>query len=582
VTAPQGCFRSVRYWREWQGLAACPQRGYNCGQMRRALLALAIVAIVYVGLAFLVLPEASFFSSDEGLKLIQVQNFVRKGWSGFTLDYPGRWLDPDLKYVPINNPPPLIQRGDIFAVYPVFFPLLATPFFELLNNAGLYVIPVVSGILTLFVTYWLARLLRVSSTSSLLILGLCTPLLFYSLLFWDHTLGTLLATTALLLATRSLRHPSRWSLLGGGLVLGLSIWARTELYAMALVLPVAYFLFGGRRTRQTILLCLGVVAALVPLWLFQFATYGNPIGPHVMHFASLGEELPVTTNRLAILYYTLLEANSNPLLTFLFAMSFVAATILLWSPRLRQNRTLVGIVFGALVLTSLPNLLQAWSGRPLGGLIATTPFLVFSLGVRPDRQGGESHRLLLGTCVGYIALVCLATPVDPGLQWGPRFLLPIFPPAAVLALSSRRALTQPPTRSSSGTLLAGCLAATLGISLLFQACGIRVMYVVRNRDRQLMESTANLDSRWIISDEYGLAQYLAPLFYQKEFFYVRSQEEYQELTESFIANGIHKYAVVSYPAPQRRLVDPAVAPEGYTVRQVGQQIFEIEQTGSPR
>jgi hypothetical protein len=171
--------------------------------------------------------------------------------------------------------------------------------------------------------------------------------LFYSLLFWDHTLGTLLATAALLLATRSLRQPKWWSLLGSGLILGLSIWARTELYAIAVILPVVYFLSGGRRTRQTLLVCLGIVAALVPLWLFQFATYGNPIGPHLMHFASLGEEVPVTTNRLAILYYTLLEANSNPLLTFLFAMSFVAATILLWSPKLRQNRVLVSTVFEA-------------------------------------------------------------------------------------------------------------------------------------------------------------------------------------------------------------------------------------------
>jgi hypothetical protein len=215
-------------------------------------------------------------------------------------------------------------------------------------------------------------------------------------------------------------------------------------------------------------------------------------------------------------------------------------------------------------------------------LIATTPFLVFSFGVKSHQQEGESHRLLLGTCIGYIALVCLATPVDPGLQWGPRFLLPVFPPAVVLALSNRRALSQPSTRPSSRTLLTACLAATLGISLLFQACGIRVMYVVRTRDRQLVESTANLDSRWIISDEYGLAQYLAPLFYQKEFFYVRNQEEYQTLTETFISNGIHKYAVVGYPVPQRRLVDPAVAPEGYSVRQVEPQIFEIEETGSPR
>ncbi|MCJ7619716.1 MAG: hypothetical protein MUP64_05815, partial [Anaerolineae bacterium] len=201
--------------------------------MRSPLPALAFVAVLYAGLAFIVLPKAAFFSSDEGLKLIQVQNFLRKGWSDFTIDYPGRWLDPDLSFVPINNPPPLMQGERIFAAYPVFFPLLATPLYSLLGYAGLYVIPVVSGLATVLVTWWLARLLGARGSSSILVLGLCTPLLFYSLLFWDHTLGTLLATVALLLVIRTLLQRDRRWLLGGGAILGVSIWARTELYALA-------------------------------------------------------------------------------------------------------------------------------------------------------------------------------------------------------------------------------------------------------------------------------------------------------------------------------------------------------------
>lgn len=548
--------------------------------MRSPLPALAFVAVLYAGLAFIVLPKAAFFSSDEGLKLIQVQNFLRKGWSDFTIDYPGRWLDPDLSFVPINNPPPLMQGERIFAAYPVFFPLLATPLYSLLGYAGLYVIPVVSGLATVLVTWWLARLLGARGSSSILVLGLCTPLLFYSLLFWDHTLGTLLATVALLLVIRTLLQRDRRWLLGGGAILGVSIWARTELYALAAVTPVVYFLFGGRRGRDTLLLCLGILAALLPLWLFQAMVYGNPIGPHVGHFASLGEELPVTTNRLAIVYYTLLEANPNPLVTLLYAIAFASATLVLWSPALRHKPVLVIAAFGALLLCSVPNLVEAWSGRPLGGLIATTPFLAFSFGGIPQQEDGDSRRLALAACFGYIILVCIATPVDPGLQWGPRFLLPIYPLAAVLALRNGQALSATARSSSTGTLLGACLAATLGVSLVFQACGIRVMNMVKTRDRQLIESTARLDSTWIVSDEFGLAQYAAPLFYQKEFFYVRSQEEYQRLTETFVRNGIDRYAVVTYPVPRRGIVDPAGVSDGYAVREVGPQLFEIEKTAS--
>ena len=545
--------------------------------MKRPLLALALMATVYASLAFLILPQAAFFSSDEGLKLIQVHNLVRKRWSDFTLDYPGRELDPDLSYVPINNPPVFIREGDIYSVYPVFFPLLVTPLFVLLGYPGLYVIPVASGLLTLLVIHWLARTTDKRDGYVILILGLCTPLLFYSLLFWDHTLGTLLVTATLFLASKSLRQP-RWPLpLAGGLILGLSIWVRTELYVMSLVLPVAYFLSNGRRIRHTLLMCLGILATLVPLWLFQFITYGNPVGPHVAHFASLGEELPVTTNRVAILYYTLLESNSDPLLTFLSVMAFVATAIVLWSPKLRRNHILVATVFGALLLCSIPNLLQAWSGRPLGGLIATTPFLTFSFAAASGAKSRNTHRLLLSVCVGYIALVCIATPVDPGLQWGPRFLLPIFPPAVVLALTNARGLANGSRRASMSRLITACFAATIAISLLFQACGIRVMNMIKNRDQQLIESTAALDSSWIVSDEYGFAQYVAPLFYQKYFFYVRSQEDYQRLTETFPRNDVHVFAVVTYPVPHRNVVDPLIASGGYTVKRVGDQLFEVEE-----
>jgi len=544
--------------------------------MRKPVLTLALVATIYAGLAFYVLPKAAFFSSDEGLKLIQVQDFMRRGWTDFTLDYPGRRLDPELHFVPINNPPALIRDGNVYAVYPVFFPLLATPLFSSLGYSGLYVIPVLSGLLTLLITRQVARLMDIRGVPSILVLGLCTPLLFYSLLFWDHTLGTLLTTAALLLIVMSLHQPKWPIILAAGALLGLAVWARTELYVMAAIVPVGHFLFCGRRSLSTLILGIGTLMTLVPLWLLQFAAYGNPIGPHVAHFASLGYQLPVTTNRLAILYYTLLESNSEPLLTFLFAMAFVASTMALWRPRLRENRFLLTASFGALVLCSIPNLLQAWSGRPLGGLIATTPFLAFSFNAISNRDLKDGHRLLLAVCLGYIALVCIATPVDPGLQWGPRFLLPIFPLATVLALRNYRSLAEGSRRASSTTVLTACLVATLGTSLLFQGCGVRVMQIVKSRDRQLIENISLLDTTWIVSDEYGLAQYTAPLFYEKQFFYVRSQEDYQRLTETFALSGIQRYAFVTYPVPHRGVVDPRAVSDRYVTRQVGHQLFEIE------
>ena len=544
--------------------------------MRRPLLALACVAATYGVLAFLVMPREAFFSSDEGLKLIQLQSFVRRGLGDFTLDYPGRELDPALSYVPINNPPPLIREGRIYAVYPVFFPLLTVPLYRLLDYAGLYVIPLASGVLTLVISYYIARLTGDNGPSSILVLAFCTPLIFYSLLFWDHTLGTLLFTLALLLVVKNLEQPKQLLLVLGGMLTGLAIWVRSELYVMAVVMPVVYYFLGSRRFSHALSLGAGTLMGLVPLWLFQYLVYGDFIGPHVGHLAWLAEELPVATDRVAILYHTLLEGNSSPAMSFLFIIAFVASAMLVRAPKLRTNRLLVIIAFAGLALATIPNILEAATGRPLGGLITTSPFLAFSFATLLNSSFGRKNRFLLTLSVGYITLVCLMTPVDPGLQWGPRFLLPILPPLTILATNNFSALNTHGGFSRRG-LLRVCFLSMVALSLLVQMSGLRTLYILKTRDARLIENTSQIGSAYIISDEYGYAEYVAPLFYEKQFFYARDQEAYQELTETFLKNGIHSFAVVAYPRPFRRAVDPLVAADGYEIRRVGEQLYEIEE-----
>jgi hypothetical protein len=542
--------------------------------MRNPLPALAIVAVLYAGLAFFVLPKAAFFSSDEGLKLIQVQNFARKGIADFSLDYPGRGLDPDLSYVPINNPPALIREGEVYAVYPIVFPLLATPLYRILGYAGLYVIPLASGLLTLVITCWLARLTGGSGMSSTIVLGLCSPLIFYSLVFWDHTLGTMLSTLAIVIVVKNADDAGRPWLIAGGIVLGLAIWVRSEMYVMGLVVLASLFFVSSRRFVRTLSLCLGMLIALVPLWVFQFLVYGNFIGPHVGHFTWLAGELPITNDRTAIVYHTLLEGNSSAVLSFLYIMAFVASAMLFRSSRLRRRSLLIIVNFGILAIVTIPNLLEAGAGRPLGGLITTAPFLVFCFTTLVNSSVGQRNRILLAIGLGYTALVCMLTPVDPGLQWGPRFLLPVFPILAVVATNNFRAL-RAGGELRSARLLRACFVSTVALSLGVQIAGLRTLYIIKNRDRDLIERTAQLNAVHILSDEYGFSQYVAPLFYEKQFFYVRDQEDYQRLTETLMNQDISRYAFVTYPVPDRRAVDPLDAPACCVVRELTPQLYEI-------
>jgi hypothetical protein len=542
--------------------------------MRRPLLALACVATIYAILAFAALPQDAFFSSDEGLKFIQLQNCSRQGFAGFSVEYPGRGLDPDLSFVPINNPPALIRGGEVYAVYPIVFPTLATPLYRILGYAGLYVIPLVSGLLTLVITCWLARLTGGSGVSSTIVLSLCSPLVFYSLVFWDHTLGTMLSTLAIVLVVKNLDNGRKPWLIAAGILLGLAIWVRSEMYVMGLVMPVALFFFSSKRFVHTLSLCLGMLVALVPLWIFQFLVYGDFIGPHVGHFTWLAEELPMTTDRVAIFYHTVLEGNSSPALSFLYIMAFAASAILFRSSRLRRRNVLIVVNFGILAIVTIPNILEASAGRPLGGLITTAPFLVFGFTTLLNSSVGQGNRMLLAIGLGYTALVCVLTPTDPGLQWGPRFLLPIFPPLAVVATNNFRAL-EAVGHLRSGRLLRACFICTVALSLAVQMAGLRTLHIIKTRDRDLIQQTGQLDAVHILSDEYGYAQYVAPLFYERQFFYVRDQEEYQRLTETLLNHDISRYAFVTYPVPDRQAVDPLDAPACCVVRALAPQLYEI-------
>ena len=106
------------------------------------------------------------------------------------------------------------------------------------------------------------------------------------------------------------------------------------------------------------------------------------------------------------------------------------------------------------------------------------------------------------------------------------------------------------------------------------------MYTFRMRDRKLIEDTAQIDSPYLVSDEYGYAQYVAPLFYEKQFFYVANQEAYRGLTDVFLRKGIDIFAVVTYPVPHRNAIDPLIGGDGYTVTRVGNQLYQLEKPGA--
>jgi 4-amino-4-deoxy-L-arabinose transferase-like glycosyltransferase len=106
----------------------------------------------------------------------------------------------------------------------------SVPLYAAFDHAGLLVVPWLSGVALILMTAWLAWRARPDRWACLapLIVGFSSPVLVYSLEFWEHTPGTALAVFALLgvIKATDSRRRALWLILSGAAIgLGLTMRA---------------------------------------------------------------------------------------------------------------------------------------------------------------------------------------------------------------------------------------------------------------------------------------------------------------------------------------------------------------------
>lgn len=143
-------------------------------------------------------PLNGFWSTDQGVKLIQVQSLLLNKFSSSALIYPGAAIDTDDRVSPLRGQ--YYQHdGHTYAMFSDAFALISSVPFFFFGFAGLYLFPLVSLATLSLICTCIARPLLGSRGALLLALALTltSPLLFYSVIFWEHLPATLLTTLAL-------------------------------------------------------------------------------------------------------------------------------------------------------------------------------------------------------------------------------------------------------------------------------------------------------------------------------------------------------------------------------------------------
>ena len=172
-------------------------------------LAVGGVAIVLVAAAAWLGHFTAFYSVDGDVKYLGALNLARH-FPNAAISYPSYRFDPGGTYtLPLTG----WFGGHDYAGYSLPFLYISAAALALFGNAGLILPPVLGTVVLMYAILRLADLIELKTSRVLLLAGAvaASPVLFYSVSYWEHTWGAgllLAGIAALLTAARGSRFPS--------------------------------------------------------------------------------------------------------------------------------------------------------------------------------------------------------------------------------------------------------------------------------------------------------------------------------------------------------------------------------------
>ncbi|MBP7687999.1 MAG: hypothetical protein KA765_08830, partial [Thermoflexales bacterium] len=254
---------------------------------RRAQVMAGGVVCVYL-LCLLALPaQPVFWSPDEGGKYLTLQQIAATGEWSRPLPYPAAPIDPLLQHVPLLY---WLRVNDaIYSWWPTWFPALSSLPYQLLGVRGLFLIPMVSALLIGLSVYTLvASISQRAALGAVFAVLLASPVWFYGLTYWEHTLHSGLILLGFAAALRGvLTDRARWFAVSG-VLLGLAFYLRLE--TVIFIGTLGLFMIGWlisrlrkRTASRSIVVSLlvfgvSVILTVTPFLVRNHLIEGHPLG----------------------------------------------------------------------------------------------------------------------------------------------------------------------------------------------------------------------------------------------------------------------------------------------------------------
>jgi len=583
-----------------------PEKQVPRKEARLALLLVLLLAAVYMALPVVlngwesfVSPDTSggFWAPDSGTRFAMIRSWVEHGRL-IRLYYPSAALDPTGQIHPLAYF--LFHQAHGFcAMYPPLFPFLSGLAYRAFGFAGLTLVPALCGLGCVLVTYATARRLHMRSRLLLLpALGLATPLVLYSSVFWDHSAIMLVMALAGYWMLRSVQEGSFWNAVLFGAVVGLGMWIH-ELFLAFFVAAWLTALPLRKSYRQLLIGSpVGFLALVLPWGLFNWWNYGGFGGPHLGANVlqnnpdhPFGLEYLLNLNDLAGRAMAQLAGtgitNASPelwpyCLTLACLLGLYAATA--WGTGLLA-RWVMALGFVTAVVASLAlvkTFVNASNYAPPLGLFEATPLLIPVLAVPwHDRKtqdviaSGDSYFAWLSRACCLFLFFLILNPMMPGTDWGSRYLLSALPLLALLsayALDHQYQNVQGRWRS----VMAAGVATMIGMSLVCQGCGL--IWVRRNiaYGQELSAQVGALSTPVLVTDKDWLGPRIMAWPAAQARFLVRSDDDARLLSDVLQRTKATEFAFVGTEDGENK-VEQAVEAGGLTVQKTeAHPLFQVD------
>jgi hypothetical protein len=492
------------------------------------------ILLIYLITHMLLVPQG-FWTVDNSVKKLQVEAIIRSDYKTDSLQPPGQVFDSSLTMSPVPPPFSYVKGRRLFSVFPPLFAWLSSIPMQLAGERGLYFIPMISAVMILAAMLYMTpgTFSAFEKSRSYFILGnpvflaaLCTPVWFYSQVFWEHTLTAALALWAVAFWLRYLE-------LGGGryacaaaVISALSIYLRDDQYIVFPALLVLS-LFPPRPGRtKTALSIIVFLLCLIPLWFFQFCSTGSIMGAHLHgHLVRTVNLLQFLKDRPYIFYRQTITSAPGVAESLMLSLPFVLALLIprrvltKHAPALIITLPLIG---AGCTLAYLTGLYRAESPMyylltSSNSFFVTAPVVILAV-LHPDEL---CLKRILWFIILYAVLFCLCAPRTgvSGIHWGNRFLLPLYPLLVLLASRSIHSLHM------KSPITTAAISLLIFVSLMAQLSALDILRRKKDFSHHLNEQVAALNACAIITDVWWVPASLHSLFHSIPMFLVDSFEQ---------------------------------------------------------